>query len=214
MRDDPVAERHRRRVARYSKIVRWAKITLPVIALAMIGLIFYAGSDREAAVDLGSAADIAALGAGLKLENPRFAGVTDDGDPFVVTADWALPDGAMPDRIELASPKGELRMGRGRTVSMRSRSGEMRREAERLHLMGDVELTSSDGYRAEAERVEFDLAEKSAVVPGAVTATGPRGDLSADRMRVHRSDPDSRKMTVVFEGNVRVVYRPARAVAE
>ena len=201
--------RHHAGVRLYSAVVRWMKIILPIGAVVLIVLIFLSGRDRGAIVDMRSAADFATLGAGLKLDNPRFAGVTDDGDPFIVTADWALPDGAMPDLIDLERPRGELRFEDGLVVNVRSKAGKMFRADEKLHLNGDVEAESSDGYRASTQLIELDLATKSAVVPGTVRAEGPRGDIVADRMRVDRASPDSADLIVRFEGNVRVRYRPA-----
>lgn len=206
------AEAHQARRAaemrQYSRTVGWMKIALPIAAVCLIALIFFTGRDRNAVVDARTAADVAALGAGLKLDNPRFAGTTDAGDPFVVTADWALPDGAMPNLVGLEKPKGEIHLGNGLSVTVEAKTGEMRRKDEQLHLLGDVDLRTSDGYRARTRRVELDLANKTAVVPGPVQAAGPRGELEADSMRVDRATPETRDVVVRFEGNVRLRILP------
>lgn len=202
--------RHHAEARQHSAAVRRMKVVLPIGALALIGLIFLTGEDRNAVVDAETAADVAVLGAGLKLNNPRFAGVTDDGDPFVVTADWALPDGAMPDRIDLEKPKGEVRLSDGLTLNVIANSGQMRRKDDELHLMGDVELISSDGYTARTEIVELDLASKSAKVPQAVAAEGPLGQIEADTMRVNTVTPEQRDVVMFFEGNVRLRILPQR----
>ncbi|MEM7060761.1 MAG: LPS export ABC transporter periplasmic protein LptC [Pseudomonadota bacterium] len=194
----------------YSAAVRRMKIVLPIGALILIGMIFLTGEDRNAVVDAETAADVAILGAGLKLDNPRFAGVTDSGDPFVVTADWALPDGAMPDRIDLEKPKGEVRLSNDLTVNVVANSGQMRRKDDELHLSGEVELVSSDGYTARTENVQLDLARKSATVPGAVSAEGPRGRIEADKMRMDTIDADRRDVVLFFEGNVRLRILPSQ----
>ncbi len=201
------AHRHAR-MQRYSRAVRWMKIVLPVTALVLIGLIFMTGRERGAVIEVRSAADAAMLGAGLMLENPRFAGTTDDGDPFVVTARSALPDGAMPDRIDLDRPRGEVRLSDGNTVVVTSSDGQMLRASERLHLSGNVALETSNGYRATTETIEIDLSSKTAVVPGTIEANGPRGGIRADRLEVERTGERNRDVTLRFEGNVRVTFQP------
>lgn len=204
---DRQRERRQARARRHSLIVRWMKVVLPVGAVLLICMIFIFGRDRAAVVDPEAAANIAALGAGLRLDNPRYTGVTKDGDPFVVTAEWALPDGAMPDRVQLKEPKGELHLGDDRTVTVRAAEGELFRKEKRLSLTGDVVLVTSDGYRVTTPTVDVDLAAKTAVAPDRLHAEGPRGAIEADRVRMVRGDGEG-EVTMRFDGDVHVTYRP------
>lgn len=197
----------RERVARHSRIVRWMKVALPVGALLLIGAIFLVGRERPAVFDAGSAAQLAAMGTGMRLDKPRFSGTTEDGDPFVVTAEWALPDGAMPNRIDLEKPVGELQMGE-QSVTVTAATGELWRQDERLRLRGEVELVTSDGYRVRTPSVDVDLAARTAEATERLHAEGPRGGIEADRVRVIRGE-GSDDVTVRFEGRVRVTWQPA-----
>ena len=198
-------------VDRHSRMVRWMKIALPVGAILLIGAIFMVGRERATVFDARSVAEIAAVGAGMRLDNPRFSGMTADGDPFVVTAEWALPDGAMPNRIDLENPVGELQMG-DQTVTVRAAAGELYREDERMRLSGDVVLETSDGYRVRTPSVEIDMAAKTARAAERLHAEGPRGGIEADRVRIVRAG--DKEMTVRFEGDVRVRWRPEQASAD
>lgn len=198
------------KVRQYSRTVRWMKVLLPVGALGLIGLIFLSGNTREAVIGTEQAADAAMLGAGLKLENPRFAGTTDSGDPFVVTAVSALPDGAMPDLVELERPSGELRMSDGRVLNATSTEGQFYRLGERLVLEGTVRLVTSDGYKVETEQVDVDLSARTAIAPDTFRATGPAGTLDADRARLETQN-GTNAVVLRFEGNVKVTFDPKKA---
>ena len=206
---DPDAgiRRAQARVARHSRIVRWMKIALPVVALVLIGAIFLVGRERAAVFDTDSAARLAAMGTGMRLDNPRFSGVSEEGDPFVVTADWALPDGAMPNRIDLEKPVGELQMG-DQTVTVTAATGQLFREDEKLRLEGHVVVETSDGYRVSTPSVEVDLDARTAEAPGRIHAEGPHGGIEADRARVVEGEGKD-DATIRFEGNVRVTWQPA-----
>jgi lipopolysaccharide export system protein LptC len=206
------AEEHQRsrrqaRIERRSRMVRHLKVALGIGAVLLIGTIFMFSRERAVVFDAEQAANMAVLGAGLKLDNPRFSGLTEDGDPFVVTAEWALPDGTAPDRVELEMPVGELHLADERVVTVRAASGELFRADDRLNLMGDVVFETSDGFQAKMPRVEVDLESKVVVAPARLHATGPNGSIEADRMRLVRG-AGTEEATIRFEGNVRVNWRP------
>ena len=204
----PSTRRRQSQIRRYSRAVRWMKILLPLGAAAMIALIFLTGKDRSGAVDADSPVGLAALSAGLTLENPRFAGVTQGGEAFLVTARSALPDGAVPNLIGLDQPEGEIELGDGLTLTARARNGEMYRTDEQLKLFGDVVVESSDGYRAETDRVDVDLDRRNAVVPGRIRAAGPRGSLEADRARMDQGPDGKGNLILLFEGHVKLTILP------
>ena len=195
-------------LSRYSRRVRWMKVVLPVGALLLIGAIFLAGRSGEPPAGLLSAEEIATLSAGLRLESPRFAGRMETGEPFILRAAAAEPEGAAPDVIHLEAPDGEITLSDGRLLTARSETGVMRREAERLRLDGAVTIETSDGYRFESERLLLDLAERRARSPVPVRGTGPPGSIEAGRMRVLDGGKGASEARILFEGGVRVVFIP------
>lgn len=212
MRDLTPEQRARqagRRVRRYSRLVALMKVALPLGALALIAAIFLSARDRGELTDIFTPEELARLGAGLRLDNPRFAGVTPDGEAYVVRADWALPDSAMPRRIALERPRGEIELEDGRTISMAADEGELDRRAKTATLTGNVTTETSDGYRMATDRVELDFDRRSAWTPGAVTLEGPRGRIEAGTMRAEAGPEGLADGQIWFENRVRVVFIPA-----
>jgi len=199
----------RRSVRRYSRLIGWMKIVLPLGALSLIAAIFLTAREKGELSDLFTAEELARLGAGLRLESPRFAGATERGEAFVLRAEWAMPDGALPTRVELEKPEGEIRLSDGRSVAARADAGLLHREEGTLVLNGGVTIDSSDGYHLETELIRFDLKGKAATAPGRVSGTGPAGTIDAGSMRATAASSARGGSEIWFENRIRLVFIPA-----
>ncbi|MGF1447605.1 MAG: hypothetical protein ACFBRM_15600 [Pikeienuella sp.] len=205
---------HQARVSRYSRRVRWMKIALPVAAGALVVAIFLTGRSQEEGSALLSPEEIATLAAGLRLEDPRIAGLTDSGQPFILRARWAEPDGPSPDRIRLAEPDGELTLEDGRLMTGQAASGVFERSAGRIWLEGEVEMRTSDGYRFESDKLRIVIDAREVTSPGPVFGEGPAGTISAQTMQLDRpapGKPGAGGSRIVFNGRVHMVFIPASA---
>jgi len=197
-----------RRVRLYTRLVRSMKVALPLIALAAMAAIYFGGSDKGKLSDLFTAEELATLGAGLRLDNPRFAGVTERGDSYAVEADWALPDSAMPLRIDLEKPRAEIALEDGRKLTGNATTGHLLRVEKRLVLEGKVVLDTSDGYHLETERLELDMDGKSAHSPGPVHGFGPNGVIESGSLRAEAASKANGPGKIWFENRVRLVFSP------
>ena len=192
------------------RIVRWLKIGLPATALAVFASLFVFSSARYSDQISFEGVDISALEEGLKLIKPRFTGATNRGEPFSVTAEWALPDGPRPERVELNSVSGEINLVDGRVVSLSSSGGVLEPKANILTLTDDVRFASSDGYEITASRAQLDAENVVLTAQGEVVAEGALGRIRADRMRATRAAPEGAGANVEkgayiwFENRVKV----------
>ncbi|MEO0681547.1 MAG: hypothetical protein AAF192_14155 [Pseudomonadota bacterium] len=212
----------RRDVTLYTRTVRRLKILLPLVALALLSMLFL--FPREARFDGGvvyTSADLLALGEGLAVTSPSISGATEAGEPFVVVADRAVPDGPDPSLITLDVVRAEFEQAEGRKLELSAEAGTLRPKDQTLALAGRVRLTTSDGYRVATEAVEADLAAGEVRAPGPVRAEGPQGFIEAGRFRATRSprkDPGSDDADALgepaagdylwFEGGVTVRWDP------
>ena len=195
----------------YSALVRWAKVLLPAGAVVTVVAIFLAGRSGDTGESLLSARDLATLGAGLRLEAPRFSGQTPAGEPYSVRADWASPDGPNPGRVTLHRPEGQIETRDGRRLTGEAKEGLFLREADRLVLTGRVRLESRDGYAFAGPRLDIDLAGRTARSSEPVRLTGPEGSLEAGAMRIDQGRPGAGAARIFFDEGVRVVFIPREA---
>ena len=167
---------------------------------------------------------VAELGAGMQLENPRFSGVTETGETFSAQAARALPDGPVPDKVDLEAPRGEITLDNGVVVDARSERGQLSRRARTLELNGRVTITTSDGYRVETDRLILDFGQNGALSPGDIRGFGPAGSITAGSMVAVRQSAETGEpvegdatdgaratTNIRFENGVRVVFIPSEA---
>lgn len=200
--------RARQRGDRRAVVLRALKIGLPLVAIGILVSLFLfnrAVYDGRISFD---GVDVSALDEGLKLTNPRFTGATRRGEPFVVTADWALPDGPQPEKIELSKVKGEIELADGRLITLAAEAGLIRPNDNHVALSGGVRLTTSDGYVVTAETAAFDAETEEVTAAGDVVAESALGRITAENMRATRApdagaDPDEGAY-IWFENRVRV----------
>lgn len=205
----------------YSRIVRWLKIGLPLLALGLLSAVFLL--PRDNGFDGGliySTADLLALGEGLTVSNPRFTGATEEGEPFVVSAATATPDGPDPEEVVLDAPEAKVDQ-EARSVVLTAATGTLLPKESRLALSGGVTLVTSDGYEVTTAHVTANIKTGTLDAPGPVRAVGPQGAIEAGSFRAERApkpDGDAAPAAtgdlsvgdrIWFENRVKVTYAPA-----
>ena len=196
--------------AKRMRLIRALKFGFPALALMVFGSLFVFNSARYSDQISFEGVDLSALEEGLRLVEPRFNGATNRGEPFTVSAEWALPDGPRPERVELNSVSGEINLIDGRVVTLSADTGVLEPKANILTLTDGVRFASSDGYEITASTARFDGDAEELTARGDVVAEGALGRIRADRMRAMRIAPEGADETVEksayiwFENRVRV----------
>ena len=186
----------------YSSVVRWLRLGLPLMAVAILVGVFYSGRTNSGAQEIiFRTGQFAALQGGLRLTNPRFTGATSAGEPFMVRANWAEPDGPDPNRIALNTVVGDIVQANGEKLTIQAAEGELAPKAQTVMLTGGVTLRTTDGYTATTQTLRANAKQRSMVSDGQVHAHGPLGELTAGAIRVEEGAGG----IMYFEKGVRVV---------
>jgi len=189
-----------------SALVRLLKIALPVAALLLIAALFaFSAVQERTGLDLS---DFTFEGRdGLRLTRPRFAGATDDGQPFRLSADWALPDAPDPSLVELGPLRGVIEVAPGRSLGVAAQRGAFRPQDRTLRLEGDVTLTlNQTEARLTMSSLSGDLDAETLTGEGPVRGAGRGATLRAGAMRATRKGGSA---SIRFEDRVRVTIDPA-----
>ena len=141
------------------------------------------------------------------MTSARFVGTDSRDQPFVITAERAVPNAINPDRIALDTLQADLTLSSGAWVSMMSTNGLYDRTQQSLALKDGVDLFADNGFALHTSSVRIDLADGTAHGTEPVRAQGPLGELAADSFRMEREG-----QRLFFEGNVRMILQPSKAL--
>ena len=194
---------------RHSRLVWVLKVTLPLLALALLSMVFLLAET----VDPSRGIPLAEIDVEERARDPRvsgasFAGVTEGGSALRITTETARTDPAAVLRLEVTGMTLELEGPAGGLVTGRADSGVLDRGDGSFEMTGAIEVTATPGYRLDSERITGALDRTWLLSPGPISGEAPAGELQAGMLRVTQTpgQPDSQRL--VFLGGVRLLYDP------
>ncbi len=193
-------------MSRYSRVVSALRVVLPLAALGLLATLFL--FSRVPTVGTGglsfTASDSEALLREPRMTAPRYAGMTADGAEIALSADNARSD-PQATGAEAARPVLTLATPDGVTYRVNAAEARLDQSVKVVVLSGGAELNASSGYAVRSDSFVAALDQTFAESGGAVTATGPQGDIAAGRMRLDLIDG---AYVLVFKSGVKLIYRP------
>lgn len=189
---------------RHSTIVAWVRVVLPLLAIGLMSTLFlFSGSpDPEDALPFADE-DVGQMAEDQQLSQPRFAGTLEDGREVTLVANAASPSTEGPNVILVDGVEARVALSAVDYLILNAEDGSVDISRQTAELMGDVRISTSQGYRLNSGLMTVGLAEMTIVSPGAITATGPGLDLDAGAMEVTETDGT---MVLSFTGGVRLLY--------
>jgi len=194
----------------HTRLVNWAKIILPLVALGLLSTLFLLSrkvdlNDQIPVVDV----DLAQRAHDQGATNPSFAGVASGGEEVTFRAQSVRPDPADRDILLAQRAQAKLTLNGGGVVDITSQRGTANQAEMTALLEGDVRFETTTGYHIRTDSITTRFSTLHAETPGEITGTGPPGDLSAGRMLL-TSDPDTGDAHLQFTDGVKLIYMPAK----
>jgi lipopolysaccharide export system protein LptC len=188
-------------------ILKWA---LPISAALLVASIFVMSTTTKLQEGLIIPdEELAELAFGQKITNPNFSGVTNSGDAFTITAKWALPDGPLPENIELSEPRTTISFENGSTMRTNAGMGKLNLRSSEAELSQGVNLDTTNGYTAESSSILINFETGNVLGTGPVRANGPVGSIEAGNMTLTQ-DLDVKPTghaVLVFNNGVKLIYK-------
>lgn len=193
-------------MTRRTRIVGLLRVVLPLAALVLLSTLFLFGSRPEPG-GLLPYSDVTPddLARRPVVTQPSYAGVALDGTEIEMKAASANPQDA-DGRSAMTGVNLTLRGTDGLVADLTAAQAEMHDDV--IRLQGDVEVTTSTGWRLRSDAFRADTLAGSLTADQQVEADGPFGEMTAGTMRLQRQSDGSRDHVLDLNGGVRMIYRP------
>ena len=186
---------------------------MPIIAVILLSSIFLFEKRNTLKPDaLSVTSNIIDLIKNQKIINPKFSGLTNFGDSFILKAFEAMPDTPKPEKIKLTEPNLEFDALRGIGFVVNSKKGSINFTKQSVRLNGNVFIETTNGYKVFTENIKISLKHGNLIAPNKVQAYGPHGKVFAGSMKIFR-DIDTgahhANGNLRFYNGVRLIYLPS-----
>jgi len=194
----------------HTRLVNWAKVILPLVALGLLSTVFLLSKKADLSSTIPFAdVDLVQRAQDQGATNPSFAGVASGGEQISFRAASVWPDPADGELLLADTAAASLRLNGGGVVDIVALRGQASQSRMTARLEGDVQVTTTTGYDIRTDAIDTRFDTLYAETPGPVTGTGPPGVLNAGRM-ILTSDPKTGTANLQFTDGVKLIYKPAK----
>lgn len=170
----------------YSLFVWVMKFALPLVALAIVGILIVrlsSNNSQHQSLSALPAAEKTTPGQ-IELVQAKYEGIDEQGRPYTVTADKATRAVNAPDSVSFINPVADITLADKTWVAVKAKTGTFDHKNETLDLKDDVAVFHDSGYEMHTQSIQINLKQKTASASQAVQAQGPIGTIAAQNMSV------------------------------
>jgi len=186
--------------SQHDRLVRLAKIGLPIVAVAFLLILAIAPFDQRGG-DVSFILDkkgVDKAAERMRIETARYTGEDNKGNKFEITANRAIQPTSDQPIVNIEGMMARLGLGQGPVVVAANR-GRYDLDSHTVDVVGPVRVVGPDGYRLETRDVNFDLKQQTMQSHGPVSGAMKLGQFQANRLSA-----DLLERTVVLDGGARL----------
>ena len=192
---------------RYSRMIAFLKVLLPLMALALLSTLFLLSRNTEPMASIPFAeAEVNERMRDQQITGPFFSGSTEQGDQISFSAGKiGVADGN--GRVTANDVSAQIDLSSGARLVFFADLGEVDIANDTSVLSGKVLITTSTGYKINSERLVSAMTSLNMESPNKIIAEGPLGTFSAGSMRLTLSEK-TKFTQMVFTNAVKLIYDP------
>ena len=192
---------------RYSRMIAFLKVLLPLMALALLSTLFLLSQNTEPMASIPFAeAEVNERMRDQQITGPFFSGSTEQGDQISFSAGKiGVADGN--GRVTANDISAQIDLSSGARLVFFAELGEVDIANDTSILSGKVLITTSTGYKINSERLVSAMTSLNMESPDKIIAEGPLGTFSAGSMRLTLSEK-TKFTQMIFTNAVKLIYDP------
>lgn len=175
--------------AGYSKIIRYMRLALPVVAVVIVAVLFVFSGQQDITIEIEDDAARPVISAKVgrnELLSPKFESRDQKGQPYTVTADRAFQGSGNENLVILENPFADMLLSSGHWAGAKADRGGFRQDTQRLFLNGNVQLFEDQGYHLLTDELHVNLQQNLVWTDIDVSVQGPDAYLEAKGMTANQ----------------------------
>ena len=192
---------------RYSRMIAWLKVLLPLMALALLSTLFLLSRNVDPMASIPFAdSEIQERLRDQQITGPFFSGSTAQGDQISFSA-GKIVTGKNNGATSAHDVSAQIDLASGARIVFFADAGSVDMAGDNSVLSGNVLITTSGGYKINSDRLVSAMSYLNIESPDRVVAEGPLGALTAGSMRLGTSE-NIKNPQLVFTNGVKLIYDP------
>lgn len=190
----------------HDKLVRFAKIGLPVAVVILIALLALAPLSRSSEVSfILDKNKVANAPERMRVDVARYTGEDKQGRPFAIVARSAIQRSSDRPVVEISGMLARMALPEG-PITMVANLARYNLDQQILQVIGPIRVTGPD-YRLETSNVAVSLKDRAVTGSGGVEGRIPLGQFSAGELR---ADLDERTVTLDHHARLKITQGAVR----
>ena len=185
--------------SRHDALVRYAKLGLPLVAVAFLLILAIAPFDQRGDVSfILDKKEVDKAAERMRIETARYTGEDNKGNKFEITARRAIQKRSDQPIVDIEGMMARLGLDQGPLV-MAANQGRYDLDTHQVEVVGPVRVVGADGYRLDTRDVLVDLKQRTMVSRGPAS-----GAMRLGRFQAGQLSADLGERKVVLGGGVRL----------
>ncbi len=192
----------------YSRMVAWLKVSLPLLALAILSTLFLISRVVEPTATVPFAdTEVQQRLARQQITGPYFSGISSDGDQIEIYAEVFSAAGGREGENSIQDVRLSVKFADGLQAELVADKATVNIAEDLSRLDGNVRFETSDGYALSGNHFAVRMSSPEISATDTILGETPAGSVEAGSMHIDITE-DNGNIRLLFTKGVKLIYNP------